>query len=172
MNDSAKIRELAERFRALGAFDPKGWGRSQVQQGIPQYARFVFLRQTWQDVVREGEGSWIDAEIAQSDKRPSDVGASLGPILKRMLAAGVGREDIAELARVMQWQTLVGIASQIDDSGGVPYPSEKLPAAHWALCETTEDGEVLHVIDSLHESVFDVEPSGREMRPKGVTRAG
>ena len=172
MNDSEKIRELTEQFRALGAANPEGWARSQVQEGIPQYARFVFLRQMWQSVVREGDTAWIDAELARAERRPRDPGASLGPVLKRMLASGVAREDIVELARVMQWQALAGIAYQIDDSGIVSYPSEEMPPVHWALCETTEDGEVLHIIDALHESVLDVEPSGREMRPKGVTRAG
>lgn len=156
----------------MGAVDPEGWARSQVQEGIPQYARFVFLRQMWQNVVREGDTSWIETEITQAERRPRDPGASVGPILKRMIAAGVSREDIAEFARVMQWQTLAGIAYQIDDSGSVSYPSEKMPNVHWALCETTEDGEVLHIIDALHESVLDVEPSGREMRPSGVSRAG
>jgi hypothetical protein len=172
MNEAEKIQELACHFKALGAVDPEGWARSQVQEGIPQYARFVFLRQMWQNVVREGDTAWIDSEIAAAERRPRDPGASVGPVLKRMLALGVSREDIAELARVMQWQTLAGIAYQIDDSGGVSYPSDSTPQVHWALCEVTEEGEVLHSIDAIHESVLDVEPSGREMRPKGVTRAG
>ncbi|MES2695295.1 MAG: hypothetical protein V4773_17600 [Verrucomicrobiota bacterium] len=172
MNESPKIRALADHFKSLGAIDPEAWARSQIQEGIPQYARFVFLRQMWQSVVREGETGWIDNEIAAAERNPRDPGASAGPVLQRMLALGISREDIAELTRAMQWQTLAGIACQLDDSSSVTYPSESTPRVHWALCEVTDKGEVLHTIDSIHESVLDVEPSGREMRPKGVTRAG
>jgi hypothetical protein len=170
MSQSEDIRKLAVHFKALGAVDPEGWARSQIQEGIPQHARFVFVRQMWQSVVREGETEWIDSEITAAERRPRDPGSSAGPILKRMLALGVTREDISEFTRVMQWQTLAGIAYSIDDSGGVAYPSESTPTVHWALCEVTEEGDVLHSIDAIHESVLDVEPSGREMRPKGVTR--
>ena len=38
--------------------------------------------------------------------------------------------------------------------------------------EVDEGGQPLHPIDGLHESVLDTDPTGREMRPKGVTRAG
>lgn len=172
MDESAKIRELTENFRALGAVDQESWARSQVQEGIPQYARFVFLRQMWQGVVREGDTGWIDSEIALARRQPRNPGASLGPVLTRLLDAGVSRSDITELARVMQWQTLASIAEQIDDSGAESYPSTEMPRVHWALCETTEAGEVLHTIAALHESVLEVEPSGREMRPLGETTAG
>jgi hypothetical protein len=172
MTEAEEIRKLADQFRALGANNPEGWARSQVQEGIPQYSRFVFLRQMWRSVTPEGDTAWIEASIARCDRRPRDPGASVGPILKRMLAAGLSREDISEFARVMQWETLADIAYQLDDSGIVSYPSETTPPVHWALCEVTEDGEVKHIIDAIHESVLDVEPSGREMRPKGVTRAG
>lgn len=172
MDEGDEIQKLADQFRAFGAEDPEVWARSQVQEGIPQYARFVFLRQMWKSVTPEGDSTWIEEAIAGAERRSRDPGASLGPILKRMLAAGLSREDISEFARVMQWQTLAGIAYQIDDSSIVSYPSESTPPVHWALCEVTEEGEVKHIIDALHESVLDVEPSGREMRPKGVTRAG
>lgn len=172
MNEADKIHSLTDQFRALDAVDPESWARSQIQEGIPQYARFVFLRQMWQNVVSEGDTAWIDPTIAQSERQPRAPGASAGPILQRMLAAGVSREDITELTRVMQWQTLDGIAYQLADPNVVAYPSDKTPAVYWALHEVGQNGEVLHTIDSLHESVLDVEPSGREMRPQGITRDG
>jgi hypothetical protein len=89
-----------------------------------------------------------------------------------MIAAGVSRQDIAEIVRVMQWQVLAGLAYQLSDPGVVEYPSEELPQVNWTLFEVDEDGEPLHPIDLLHESVLDTDPSGREMRPKGVDREG
>ncbi len=37
--------ELTELFARLGARDPEKWARSQIKEGIPQLARFLFLRQ-------------------------------------------------------------------------------------------------------------------------------
>jgi hypothetical protein len=166
MNEAEKIQQLTEQFRLLGAFNPEVWARSQVQEGIPQYSRFVFLREMWKRVVRESDISWIEPTIRHAERNPQDPGASIGPILSRMLAAGVSPKDITELVRVMQWKTLADIADLLDDSGMVGYPSKDMPRVHWALFEVSEDEEPLHTIGCLHESVLEVEPTGREMRPK------
>jgi hypothetical protein len=78
-----EINKLAEQFRALGAPDPEGWARSQVLEGIPQYGRFVFLRQAWRSVIDDGDTSWIDYHIQEAERRPRDPGSGIGPALKR-----------------------------------------------------------------------------------------
>lgn len=172
MPDKQEIKEWAKHFRTLGAHDPESWARSQIEDGIPQYARFVFLRTAWQSVVEDGDTSWMDGQIEAAEERPRDPGAGIGPALKRMLAAGASREDITEVVRVMQWTVLAGLAYQLADPGVVEYPNPKMPQVDWALFEVDEDGQPLQPIDGLHESVLDTDPSGREMRPKGVTREG
>ena len=167
-----ELRQLTEHFRTMGAFDPESWAKSQLEEGIPQYARLVFLRQAWKSIVAEDDTSWIDPLIQEAERRPRDPGAGAGPALMRMLAAGASREDIAQVVRVMQWQVLAGLAYQLADPGVVEYPSEELPQVSWTLFEVDEEGEPLHPIDGLHESVLDTDPSGREMRPKGVGRKG
>ncbi len=89
-----------------------------------------------------------------------------------MLASGTAREDIAELVRVMQWYVLAGIAYQLADASIVEYPSDKVRRVNWTLFEVDEEGQPLHPINALHESVLDTDPSGREMRPSGVGRDG
>jgi hypothetical protein len=170
MSKDLEIQQLTEHFAALGANEPESWARSQVEEGIPQYARMVFLRGAWQNVIPDGDTSWIDPRIKDAQRGPRDPGAGIGPALERMLAAGVSREDIAEVVRVMQWSVLAGIAYQLSDPEAVSYPNEEMPTVEWALFEVDEDGEPLHPIDGLHESVLDTDPSGREMRPRGVTR--
>lgn len=167
-----ELQRLTEQFRALGAFDPESWAKSQLEEGIPQYARLVFLRQAWKNILAEGDTSWIDPLIQESERRPRGPGAGAGPALKRMLAAGASREDIAEVVRVLQWQVLAGLAYQLADPAVVEYPSDELPQVSWTLFEVDEDGQPLHPIGGLHESVLDTDPSGREMRPKGVSREG
>jgi len=169
MTNKEQIKKLATRFRALGAEDPEGWARSQVVEGIPQYARFVFLWQAWKNVIAEGDNSWIDDWIEESERRPRGPGAGIGPALQRILASGASREDIAEIVRVMQWKVLSRIAYQIDDPGNEVFPGD-VPPVNWKLFEVDDDGNPLRPIPGLHESVLDTEPSGREMRPRGVTR--
>jgi hypothetical protein len=89
-----------------------------------------------------------------------------------MLDAGASRDDIAEVVRVMQWEVLAGLAYQLADPGVVDYPSDDLPPVNWGLFELDDDGEPLRPIDGLHESVLDTDPSGREMRPRGIGREG
>src|SRR5262245_28196486 len=101
-----ELRRLTEHFRAMGAYDPESWAKSQLEDGIPQYARLVFLRQAWKSIVTEGDTSWIEPLIRGSDLHPRGPGAGVGPALKRMLAAGISREDIVEVVRVMQWEVL------------------------------------------------------------------
>lgn len=172
MANQKEIKKWAGYFRAFGAEDPEGWARSQVEEGIPQYARLVFLWQAWKNVVGEGDVKWIKPRITEAERHPRAPGAGIGPALKRLLAAGASREDITEVVRVMQWELLHHIAYQLADPGIVDYPSDDLPRVNWTLFEVDEDGQPLHDIDCLHESVLDTDPSGREMRPKGVGREG
>src|SRR3954469_21190541 len=53
MANEKEIKKWTIYFRAFGAEDPESWARSQVEEGIPQYARFVFLWQAWRNVVAE-----------------------------------------------------------------------------------------------------------------------
>ncbi|HTI71023.1 MAG TPA: hypothetical protein VMF06_13720 [Candidatus Limnocylindria bacterium] len=172
MSKEKEIQRLTEHFRALGAFEPESWALSQIEEGIPQYARLVFLRQAWQSVITDGDTSWIEPQIEDAERGPRLPGAGIGPALKRMLAAGVSRGDIAEVVRVMQWRVLAGIAYQLADSGVVEYPSDQMPRVNWTLFEVDDNGQPLHPISGLHESVLDTDPTGREMRPKGATREG
>lgn len=170
MSQDDEINQLADRFRAFGAYDPESWARSQVQEGIDQWARFVFLHQAWQSIIADGDTTWIVSLIQESDQRPRDPGAAAGPALQRMLAAGVVPEDITDLVRVMQWRVLFEIAYQLSDPGVVEYPSENMRHVNWALFKIDENGKPLDSINLLHESVLDTDPTGREMRPRGISR--
>jgi hypothetical protein len=132
----------------------------------------VFLREAWKTVIADGDTSWIDVLIGEAERRPQDPGAGAGSALKRMLAAGASREDISEVVRVLQWRVLFGLSYLLSDPGKVKYPSKKLPRVNWTLFEVDEDGEPLHPIPGLHESVLGTDPSGREMRSKADDREG
>ncbi len=166
MDDTRDVRDWAPHFAALGAPDPEAWARSQVEEGLPQYARLVFLREAWRNVLAEGETGWIDAHIEEAARRPDAPGSGAGHSLRRLLAAGADPEDLTELVRVMQWQVLAAVMYQISDPGVVECPSDEAPDVQGGLFETDEEGQPLRLMDGLHESVLALDPSGREMRPR------
>ena len=51
-NQGKKLQKLTKVFDRLGAADPESWARSEIEEGIPQLGRFVFLRALWDTVLR------------------------------------------------------------------------------------------------------------------------
>jgi hypothetical protein len=168
--DPAELERLTAQFRAMSAPNPERWARSQIEEGKPQFARFVFLREAWNSVIKDGDTTWIESSIAESERRPTDPGAGIGPALKRILESGADPADLAVVVRVMQWQVLAALTEQLDDSRAVDYPSNDVPRVNWALYQLDKDDNPLHPITSLHESVLQTDPSTREMRPTQATR--
>lgn len=165
MTIPSSIPELSELFRKLGARDAEGWARSQVVEGIPQLHRYLFLRECWRIVVGEDEDGWIDYHIAQSKGDPKGVFAGMGAALDRAVAAGVSKEDLSQIARGMQVDFLSRLCYMLEDNG---LTEPELQGVGWGLFQTNEDGDALAPIYSLHESVLDTDPTGREMRPKSA----
>jgi hypothetical protein len=151
----------APSFRA--SWTPEGWARSQIEEGIDQLARYVFLRQAWKSVVPPEDAGWIDAQIASAKARPSDPGAGAGPALQRLLAAQADRNDIHEVVRVMQWELLFSLCYLLEDPGEL---EPEIADMSWRLMRTRDDGACVGPISGLHESVLETEPAGREMRPQ------
>ena len=170
-----KLKELTALFRKLGAPDPGQWARSQRDEGIDQLARFVFLREAWKLVVPPDDASWIDRTLAGEQPGRSEPCSGLGPALTRMLAAGAEREDIHEVVRVMQYELLFALCYLLEDPGAL---EDELADLSWQFVRTNADGEAVGPIDGLHESLLELDPSSREMRPakrapraRGATRS-
>jgi hypothetical protein len=160
---SSKTSKLTRLFELAGANDPQSWAKSEVDEGIPQLARFLFLRQAWRQILAEGDVTWIDREIQHSKRSPDAPGAGLGHSLSRLLSSGANRDDLTEVARTVQWQLLHGLCYQLSDPS---IEEPELSDVGWGLFEVDEDGNAGRPIGGLHESVLDTDPSGREMRPK------
>jgi hypothetical protein len=108
---STKIKELAALFRNLGAPDPETWARSQLQEKIPQLARFLFLRQAWRNIIGEEDATWIDARIARAEQESNEPFAGVGLALKKLRARGAVDDEIIDLVRGMQAGLLFSYAS-------------------------------------------------------------
>jgi hypothetical protein len=156
-------KKLTALFEKLGARDPEGWARSQLEEGIPQLARFLFLRQAWRTVVSEGDSGWIAGAIASAEARPGDPYAGVGHALRSLRARGATNEELTDLVRGMQAELLFQICYLLEDPGELEPDVEDVT---WSLVETDEEGNVLDDIRGLHESVLEMDPTGREMRPR------
>jgi hypothetical protein len=159
------VKGLTLLFERLGARDSARWARSQVEEGIPQLARYLFLRQAWQKVVAEGDSGWIDRAIGEATREPDRPYAGAGHALGRLRAKGATDADLTDLVRAMQASFLFDLCCVLDEPGLEQAPT---PEVTWALVQTDSDGNVVGAIDGLHESVLETDPTGREMRPRAA----
>ena len=168
---TSDVDELTRIFQHLGAEDPEGWAKSQIDQGIPQLHRFLFLKKAWALVVDEEDDSWIDRVIEAWRRLPEEPYSGQGRALDRMLALGVERSDIVELVRTAQAELIFGLCYQLEDPDISDEEEEHLDTFGWALVATEGDDEpTSQVINGLHESVLEMDPTGREMRPPPSNR--
>ena len=82
--------------------------------------------------------------------------------LERLRELGAKAEDLTDLVRGMQVALMSSLMYLLDDPGDVAREAE----VAWALLEISPSNEVVAVISSLHESVLQTDPTGREMRPR------
>lgn len=157
------LAALTRLFDELGAPDPEGWARSQIDEGIPQLSRYLFLRQAWRAIVSDGDARWIDAAIARAKSHPDEPYAGAGLALVRLRKKGAADEELTHLVRAMQAELLFSFCHLVEDPGDV---EEAVSNISWALVQIDDDGTVLETIAGLHESVLETDPTGREMRPR------
>ena len=157
------LDRLTARFAELGAPDPRSWAQSQLQEGIPQLARYLFLREAWRLVVAEGDRTWIEQDVASAERDPQAPYAGAGSALKRLRALGAADADITDLVRGKQAELLFSLCSLLDDPTVDDVVDQDI---FWALVQVTDAGDVLATISALHESVLETDPTGREMRPR------
>jgi hypothetical protein len=143
MEDS--LAALIERFRQVGAGNPESWARSEVDEDIPQFARFIFLRELWKLVTPIGDRKW-----QRSVQFPNDDGR--GGALRRVKEAGASIDDLTAIVRSVQIQTIRDVASILDM---VIEPEPIAADVRWGLFELGDDLQPTRRMDGLHESVDD-----------------
>lgn len=157
-----KKKKLTAIFRKLGADDPEGWADSEVSEGIPQLARFLFLKGAWERIVADDDTSWIDNVLQNVPTDSDDPYAGAAHSMRRMLDAGVSKSDIAQLVRSTQAEFLFDLCYMMDDPESVEGNEDLVD---WAFVEIDSNGDYGRPIEGLHESVLETDPTGREGRP-------
>ena len=158
--------ELITVFRTLGARDPEEWAQSEIEEGIPQLARFLFLKGCWDRIVLDGDTEWIDNLLNNVPESSDDPYAGGAHAMRRMIDAGAAKEDISELVRASQAEFLAELCYLMEDSYGVDGNKDYV---NWAFVSLDEDDNPVQIIGGLHESVLETDPTGREMRPTRKT---
>ncbi|ABZ94646.1 Hypothetical protein LBF_2149 [Leptospira biflexa serovar Patoc strain 'Patoc 1 (Ames)'] len=153
-------KELINIFAKLNAPNPKLWAESQIEEGIPQLARYLFLKGAWEGVVPDNE-VWID-NILQSNKKDNNLPyGGLNIAIRKMLECGVPKKYITEFARCIAAEMIFHIGYLIADSSSV----KGNEYVDWALVQIDNEGNIIGPISGLHESVLETDPTGNEMRP-------
>lgn len=160
-NKEQQLKQLSEIFRNAGAVDPESWAFSEIEEGIPQLARFSFLKAITSILLKETDLDWGDDQIEGNYKDSNEPGAQILPALKEMLEKNVSREAITDLVRVIQYQTLFHVCSTIDCTYEPGTPIES-----WGLFQKDENEDPTVEISGLHESLLEFDPSQNEMRPR------
>ena len=153
--------ELTKIFNELGAKAPEEWASSQINEGIPQLSRFLFLKGAWENVVPDNE-EWIKNVVKNHKDGEDNPFSGLGESIKKMIECGVPKKYITEFARCIGADMIFHIGYILDDPGMVMGNEY----TNWGLFETDEEENALGPISGLHESVLETDPTGREMRPK------
>ncbi len=154
--------ELIEVFTRLGARDPESWADSETNEGIPQLARYLFLKGAWDAVVDPDDPSWIDRVIAQTPIDSAAPYAGTAHALRQLLADGADPASINEVVRGMQAELIFSLCYMLADPGVV----DGNDVVSWALFELDAEDRPGREITGLHESVLETDPTGREMRPE------
>lgn len=158
---TSELDQLTDLFRKLGAPNPNAWASSQVHEGIPQLARFLFLRQAWKVIVGHDQTSWVDNSITQAEAAPDAPGSAIGPALKRLREKGASDDDLTTVVRVMQWRALAAFSYLLDDPGEL---EEEVKNIAWRLFQVDEEDKPVARVSGLHESVLETDPTGTEMQ--------
>jgi hypothetical protein len=176
----SEFEALVEKFRAVGAQQPGQWAASEVEEDIPQLARFIFLRRLWRSAVqwKLPPEEWF-AEVEpdelpvdeEDDDEPTLVPSSSDEVVdedgdppflpaqqavQRILAAGADPEDLKEVARAIFLHAAFDAVVTVDD-GHDPEAGEGMPG--WLLTEVGGDLVLTgRVIPDLHEDLLTMEP--------------
>ena len=101
-----------------------------------------FFGRLWENINGYMNDGWIDSTVRASERRPDAPFADTGVVLKRLLALGASKRELALLARSGCYD---GTFSTLYDIQGTGLDREDLVA--------------------IHEGLLSADPSGLEGRP-------
>ena len=128
----------------------------------------IFVRGVWAGIVPDAQDtSWVERLAAQEgDDRPL---GDYGPLVRRMLDAGLTAEEIARFARIVGFEVAFGICYHLTDPVA-SYESfdDGADEIAWDVYRVDyETDSPIEPIMGMHEILHTADPTGNEMRPPG-----
>lgn len=150
-DDLQRIRTM---FRSMGKTESHAdyIARAQVEQGESAVARELFLHLAKDACIWSSnpEQIKIAEETSHLDLQQSAI--------NQLLQAGGAKQDILDVIRFAQFETLAVVFQLMDDPTMLQnvFPdgvdAEELGVS-WGFCQLDDDGNLVGPIDSLHESI-------------------
>ncbi len=141
--------KLVAALRVAGCPDPEAWAQSELEEDIPQFARYLLCKTIWEHAVEP----WRDENALDEF-----------PEARTLLDAGADREQLRRLGAKIAYETMTAIVNAIDQEGyfgPAPVPDD---APGWTIVEL--DGRSLKPTGRragfIHESILYVDPTGTE----------
>lgn len=175
------LKSLTDLFRRVGAHDPESYAASECEEGIPQFAMYIMLRSFWERCVSTKDDSWIEDRINDTKKSPKSPFSTLGYLLPKMLEAGINRDDIVDMVREIQVESMASMLYALDDSSvtddldldHVPEVSDINWGLYLELSDDFGGGESSPLKEfrmSMHDCIFCGDAENRELRPRWLDR--
>jgi hypothetical protein len=140
---------LVSALRAAGCENPEGWADSQLEEGFPQFARYLLCKTIWEHAVEPWRSEDALAEFAEA---------------RELIAAGADAEQLRRLGGKIAYETMTAIVNAIDQETYVGEADVPEDAPGWMIVEV--DGETLKPTGRnagfIHESILAVDPTGTE----------
>lgn len=130
--------------------------------------RDAILRDVWKYIADEDDLSWVDHVASQSGN--DGPCGDLAAITRRMIAAGVSKQDIARFAKINGYEAAFGTMYVLDggasgDGGEISDNDGKDISWRVQAFDFETDRPIDAGTRGLHESFLSGDPTGREMRP-------
>lgn len=156
MSNQEKLDDLTETFRVLGADDPNSWAISEVEQGIPQLAMYVFLKRSLGLFSADSLDRWLQS-VAHHHGHEHD---SAKQSLSRIAHQGVQREDIRTLLKAFGREMLMEMCCLLDNTSATHFEdyelNRRVADVNWRLYAVDDNGNPRSPMEGLHEIVNDV----------------
>lgn len=138
-----EFESLVIRLENAGAKNPLQWASSEVKEGIPQFARFLMLKNLF------GIGKSIEDNISMAGDFDDDFDDKYAEIENT-----VGQEKLAAFLAAYSKGIIYNVVALLDE-GNMEADRDKIS---WVLMKTNEKSERTgQIIQGLHESFLEFE---------------
>lgn len=143
--ENSRFMDLCEQLKTAGATNPKSWANSELQENIPQFARFLVLKGLTK-IYRDVEGNINEMDI-YSDEATE---------VYQKVASQFDEKALKELLHFYGKSMISKVINMLDEG----YLYDVNDNVSWSLMELNDKGTTTdRLIQGLHEDFLEFEES-------------